>query len=63
MKNDIFDNGYFERQFDQKWNSSMKLVRTGIFAIILMWILGAIVALTAIGGLAYVAIHFLSKVW
>lgn len=41
----------------------MKIETAGTLTFIMLWIVGAIVSLGIIGGVIWVAIHFLTKYW
>jgi hypothetical protein len=52
MSNKLFNDSQFEETFRQARN-----------VIVTIWIVCVLGGLTLIGGLGYVAYHFLSKVW
>ena len=51
------------QDFDKHYNQMNKFVSRGITVVFVMWCVGAVLVLSILSGLAYVAVHFLSKVW
>lgn len=49
--------------FEKTTNSIFKVFKTGFYTLLIMWTLATIVGLGLLGGLVYVAVHFLQKVW
>ena len=49
--------------FDKRFNDTMKLASKGIAFAMVIWVIWAVVVLSILGGIGYVAFHFLAKVW
>jgi hypothetical protein len=52
-----------DKEFEKVSNSIFGVFKLGLYALISIWIVGGILALSLLGGLIYVTIHFLQKVW
>ncbi len=63
MNNSLFDNGNFDKTFDRHFTNVEKTIKRTWTFMIIVWVVGAIVSLAALGGVAYVAWHFISKAW
>lgn len=61
MRNPKFNDDFSD--FDDQFERISKTVNTGFKFVFVAWIIGAIVSLAAIAGLAYVAVHFIQKAW
>ncbi len=59
------DNFNFGPDFDQHFNfgKHTKMVRRVTWLVVGIWAAWILFILSLIGGLGYVAIHFLSKIW
>jgi len=51
------------KDFDSHFNKIQKQSATVFRVAFVAWIVGALISLALLGGLVYVAIHFLAKVW
>lgn len=62
---DDFDNAFNEqaKNFNKAFETTQRAVHRTWLAVIIMWCLGALVSLTVLAGLIWVAAHFIQKVW
>ena len=51
------------QEFDKHFGDTTQLMKRGMTIAFFMWFVWFLFVLTAAGGLVYVAIHFLAKVW
>lgn len=52
-----------DKNFDRHFTSVEKTIKRTWTAIIVVWVLGALISLTVLAGLIVVAVHFAAKYW
>ena len=70
MSNRLFNDDEFDSLFatqsklmDKQFTAVEKTVKRGFFVVFIVWLIGLAVSLGVLGGLIYVAYHFISKAW
>lgn len=58
-----FGNDDFDKQFEQTVKTVQKNAKRGFKFVLVAWAVNALVGLTVLGGIGYVVVHFIKKLW